>query len=147
MLTQITAARTSRSIETAKTVRRTAEVSLLFFRRLKDQAINEAKRTRDGLPVKNALLERAWIEQYSAPGCVGWETSFANCCKMLGEDAEEERTKAIKDIDRAWRKALVDWGRRCWQQSLAKIEELKAGDNPTLAARRGVQEELPLERE
>lgn len=146
MLTQVTAARTTRSIEVAEPQRRTVEVPLLLFRRLKDQAIYEAKKTREGLPTSEALLERAWIEQPSSPGWQGWETSFENCCRMLREDPAEERGKAMASIDRAWRKALLDWGRKKWQARLEWIAELKAQDNPAWAARRAIQDELPLEK-
>jgi hypothetical protein len=147
MLTGVTAAATqnTRVIKVDQSARPSAEVALLFFRRLKDQAIYEAKRTRDGLPTKCALLERSWVEQFTQPGWPGWKTSFANCCLMLGEDVNEERAKALKEIDRTWRKALVDWGRRKWQYQLEQIENMVAGDNPALTAHRGVQGELPLD--
>lgn len=147
MLTQVTAQRSQRTMQTDRPARRVVEVSLLLFRRLKDQAIYEAKRTRDGLPTASALLERAWIEQFSQPGWDGWETSFSNCCRMLGEDVNEERDKAVREINRVWRKALIDWGRRKWQTRLEQIEVMKSGDNPALAAHRGVQQELTFESE
>lgn len=145
MLTQVTAARTTREIEVAAPHRTVVEVQLLLFRRLKDTAIHEAKKTRDGLPTPTALLERAWIEQYTMPGSPGWETSFANCCKMLQEDENEERSKALDEINRTWRKNLLDWGRRKWQGRLEHIAELKAQENPEWSRRRAVQDELPLE--
>jgi hypothetical protein len=145
VLTQVTAARTTRDIEVAGPRRTIVEVQLLLFRRLKDTAIHEAKKTRDGLPTHIAMLERAWVEEFSAPGMPGWQTSFANCCKMLGEDAHEERTKALDEINRAWRKAVMDWARRKWQGKLEYIAELKAQENPAWSARRAVQDELPLE--
>jgi hypothetical protein len=145
MLTAVTAARTSRDIEVAAPRRTVVEVQLLLFRRLKDTAIHEAKRTRDGLPTRLALLERAWIEEYSAPGSPNWQTSFANCCKMLDEDAGEERSKALREIERAWRKAVTDWARKRTQQRMEVIAELKAQENPAWSARRALQDELPLE--
>jgi hypothetical protein len=145
MLTGITAARTTREIVAAAPPRTIVEVQLLLFRRIKDTAIHEAKKTRDGLPTPTALLERAWIEQHSQPGMEGWETSFGNCCRMLREDENEERIKALAEIGRAWRKALGDWGRRRWQEQLEQIERMKAEANPAWARGRAIQNELPLD--
>jgi hypothetical protein len=147
MLTQVTAARTTRSIEVAEVRRINAEPALLFFRRTKDLAIHEAKQTKNGLPTRIALLGRAWVEHHSQPEHGDWPTSFANCCRMLGEDAGSERAKAVKDIDRAWRKALSDWARKQWQRGLEEIETMMAEGNPAWAARVGVQNELPLPEE
>lgn len=143
-LTQVTAQRSMRSIDSAQPRRLTAEVPLLLFRRLKDQAIYEAKKTKNGIPITSALLERAWIEQHVSPTSPNHETSFGNCCRMLGEDESAERIKALKEIDRHWHKALIDWGRKQWQTKLEAIETMKAEDNPAWAARRAIQSELPL---
>lgn len=147
MLTEVTAARTTRSIEVAEPRRMKAEPALLFFRRLKDLAVHEAKQTRNGLPTRTALLGRAWIEHHSEPTNPDWKTSFANCCRMLGEDENEERIQALKEIRRAWQKALADWGRKRWQAGLEEIELLMAEGNPAWAARVGVQGELLLPEE
>jgi hypothetical protein len=144
MLTQVTAARTTRELTNSGTRKTPVEVHLLLYRRLKDTAIHDAKRSLNGLPTRIALLERAWVEQYSQPGWPGWETSFQNCCLMLNEDPSEERVKALKEIDRVWRKSLVDWGRKRWQKALEEIETLKAGESPAWCVGRSIQDELPL---
>lgn len=144
MLTQVTAARRTREIEIDAPQRTEAEVALLLFRRLIATALHEAKKTRDGLPTTAALLERAWFEEHTPVESHGYMTSFAHCCRMLGMDESEERARALKEISRQWHKALVDWGRKKWQEKLEAIETLKAEDNPAWAARRAIQNELPL---
>ena len=144
MLTQVTATMKRREVQNAGPAARTIPIPLLLFRRLLDTALHEAKRTRDGIPTFNAILERAWFEQHVEPGWLGWETSFANCCRMLGEDEEEARRGCLRQINRAWGKALTDWGRKKREEVLAEILELKAADNPAWLKRHAVQEELPL---
>lgn len=144
MLTEVTAARRTREIEIAAPRRTEAEVALLLFRRLIATALHEAKRTRDGLPTTAALLERAWFEEHAPVGSQAYLTSFTHCCRMLGLNESEERAQALKEISRQWHKSLVDWGRKKWQEKLEAIETLKAEDNPAWAARRAIQNELPL---
>jgi hypothetical protein len=145
MLTQITATRNTREISHSQVHTAPIEVELLLYRRLKDTAIHEAKRTVNGLPTRLALLERAWIEQFAQKGSMGWQTSFNHCCLMLHEDANEERAKALREISRVWRKSLIDWGMKRWQKLLEEIELMKAEDSPAWSAGRAIQDELPLE--
>lgn len=144
MLTEVTAARRTREIEVDAPRRTEAEVALLLFRRLIATALHEAKKTRDGLPTNTALLERAWFEEHTPLESHAYLTSFAHCCHMLALNESEERARALKEISRQWHKALVDWGRKRWQEKLEMIETLKAEDNPAWAARRAIQSELPL---
>ena len=145
MLTELTANRTTREITQAEPHKVAVEVHLLLYRRLKDTATHDAKRTLNGLPTRIALIERAWIEAFSQKGFPNWRTSFSYCCQMLGEDPLEERSNALREIERAWRKALVDWGRRRWQKGLEEIEGMEAEENPHWNMRRAIQEELPIE--
>ena len=145
MLTQVTAARNTREITQCETRKTEVQVQLLLYRRLKDTAVHDAKRTLNGLPTKIALLERSWLEAYSQEGFPGWRTSFQYCCLMLGEDAGEERAKALKEVSRAWHKALIDWGRKRWQKSLEEVCRMEAEESPAWSLRRAIQDELPLE--
>jgi hypothetical protein len=144
MLTEVTAASTNRDIVQGDRRKEAVECTLLFYRRMKESGIHEAKRTVNGLPTKMALLDRAWVEEFSQKGWPNWKTSFEHCCLMLREDAAEERAKAVKDIDRAWRKALVDWGRKRALRALEEMAQLQAEQNPEWAKRRAIQEDLPL---
>lgn len=145
MLTQVTAAVSRREVRTSEPRKRMIHVPLLLFRRLKDNAIHEAKKTYQGLPTKTALLERAWIEQHCEPGWLGWETSFSNCCLMLGEEESIARHAALVLIDKHWHKALVDWGRRRRMEMLEEIHLMKASDNPAWSKHHAVQAELPMD--
>ena len=144
MLTGITATMTNREVQSAAPRKRVVHVPLLLFRRLRDQALHEAKKTHEGMPTRAAMLERTWFEQHCEPKWPGWETSFSNCCLMIGLDENEDRREALRQIDRAWQKALTDWGRRRREEILDELRELKATDNPAWAKRHAIQEDLPI---
>lgn len=144
MLTEITAQRSTRELKNSTRRPETAEVALLLFRRLIDNCLHEAKKTSAGLPTSTAVLERAWFEHHAPEGSEAYLTSFGNCCRMLGLDEREERARILAEIDRHWRKSLLDWGRKQWQQRLEAVERMKAEENPAWARGRAVQDELPL---
>lgn len=145
MLAEVTAQRTTSTVENAQRRPEKAEVALLLFRRLIDNCLHEAKRTRDGEPTSTAILERAWFEHHTPEGSEAYLTSFGHCCRMLGLDEREERARVLAEIDRHWRKALMDWGRKRWQERLETVERMKAEENPAWSRGRAVQDELPLD--
>ena len=77
---QIDAAKTNRSLVTAAPARRRVRIDpqLLFWRRMIDHAIADAKRVAYGLPTDAAILARWWIEEHRPPqkDCCDWERSF-----------------------------------------------------------------------
>ena len=146
MLTEVTALRTqgTSEIRSAAPRKRMVHVPLLLFRRILDTAAHEAKKTHNGEPTKVAVLERTWFEQHCEPGWLGWEASFSNCCLMLEIEESASRRGFLREIDRAWAKALTDWGRRRRNQILEEIMREKAADNPAWAKMNWVQEYLPI---
>lgn len=95
-----------------------ADPVLLCWRRLMDNAVRDAKRTRNGLPTGLAHLARWWIVEYRPPQSDrdGWATSFEACCSWLGIDAATERERLRSMIDAAWQSARdAHWTRRVYE--------------------------------
>jgi hypothetical protein len=78
-----------------------ANPPLLFWRRLLDHAIAEAKKTTDSLPSDLAILARWWIEDLRPRECdkSNWERSFDCACHWLDLDADVERKRILAEID------------------------------------------------
>lgn len=75
--------------------------------RLVDEAVQEAKRTRCGLPTDTAILARWWLEEHRPPKRDGpeYERSFAAACEWLGWNADKQRARLLTNIDRSLRRA------------------------------------------
>ena len=145
MLTGITATMTTREVQTAAQRPTVMPVALSYFRRQDELALHAAKRTRAGLPTPGALLERSWFEMHYEKDWLGWESSFSNVCAMLGWHESDTRRARLDDIDRVWRKSLLDWGRLERDRRMTELLALKIIDNPQWARRHAIQEELPIE--
>lgn len=95
-----------------------ADPVLLCWKRLMENAIRDAKRTRNGLPTGLAHLARWWIVEYRPlqSDREGWSTSFEACCSWLGIDAASERERLRLQIDAAWQTARdAHWARRVYE--------------------------------
>ncbi|HEY1502566.1 MAG TPA: hypothetical protein VGF88_23525 [Acidobacteriaceae bacterium] len=136
---------TTREVQTAAHRPTVVPVALSYYRRQDELALHAAKRTRNGIPTAGALLERSWFEAHSEVGWMGWESSFSNICKMLNWEEAPTRAARIEDIDRVWRKSLLDWGRLERDRRMSELLDLKIIDNPAWARRHAIQEELSLD--
>lgn len=121
--------------------RQKADPKLLFWRRLIEQAVADAKRTAHGLPTDAAILARWWIEEHrptqSDKG--EYERSFEAACGWLNIDPHEERKKRLVEINETWDIALRDYGRTAVYVRRAMV--LSCAGVPISIAR---QYELPL---
>src|ERR1700733_5906677 len=144
MLTEVTANMRERAVQTSAPQRTALPVALSFYTRLGETALHCAKRTREGIPTVAALLDGVWFEVHSEPGFLGYEASFANVCKMLGWDERQKRQERLREIDRAWKHALSDYGRKRRELMIAEVMGLEAPNNPGWVRRHAVQEDLPM---
>lgn len=101
---QTDAARTDRSLGQAAAPRQLRkDPQLLFWRRLLEHTVADAKKTKYGMPTDVAILARWWIAE-NRPyqhDKVKWETSFECACHWLDLDPTEERKKRLAEIDDA----------------------------------------------
>lgn len=106
---QVDAAKTDRRLTSAAPAKRRAmpDPSLLFWRRMIDSAVADAKRTECGIPTDRAILQRWWIEEFKPTQQQRdeWELSFECCCGWLNLDAARERVRLLGMIDAASREA------------------------------------------
>ena len=74
-----------------------------FWRRLIFGAVQEAKRTRCGVPTDEAILARWWLTEHRPdPSCTDeWERSFDGACERLGRDPVVLRKQLIDQIDKS----------------------------------------------
>ncbi len=99
---QIDAARTDRSLVQAKAQKRIERNPVMgMWAKLIDQAVQDAKRTVQGLPTDGAILARWWIAEHQPAESAkeDWERSFACACVWLGWDAASKRKRLIERID------------------------------------------------
>ena len=120
-LTLTTAAKTQRNLSQPQAVRRMrSDPPLLFWRRVLDQAVDEARKTTGGLPTDLAILARWWISDLRPlqSDKVEWERSFECACHWLDLEPVEERKRLLYEIDlylkRDWMQAwyLLTYTRR-----------------------------------
>ena len=99
----IEAAKCDRSLVGKAPGRRRVRVDpqLLFWRRMIDGAVHDAKRTHAGMPTALAISSRLWIEEFrpSQSDRDQWETSFACACSWLSLNVEEERKRCLEAIE------------------------------------------------
>lgn len=112
---QVDAAPVNRGISQAPSLRSklTADPRLLFWRRLLDQALADAKRTLFGLPTDSAILARWWIAEFQPKPSDkdSWESSLACACDWLNLDATTERARMVAVIDQALTEASLNHSR------------------------------------
>jgi hypothetical protein len=74
---------------------------LLFWRRVLDQAVDEAMKTSGGLPTDLAILARWWISDLRPlqSDKDEWERSFECACHWLDLDPIAERKRLLSEID------------------------------------------------
>jgi hypothetical protein len=91
-----------------------ADPPLLVWRRLLNHAVDEAKKTIEGLPTDLAILARWWIAdlQPTHSDKDEWERSFGCACHWLDIDPAVERKRLVREIDAALKKAWIEvWHR------------------------------------
>lgn len=98
-----------------------AHPPLLFWRRLLDHAIAEAKKTVDSLPSDLAILARWWISDLRPRESDkdNWERSFDCACHWLDLDTEAERKRILAEIDAEQK--------RIWMQLWFRLTYLRRG--------------------
>jgi hypothetical protein len=91
-------------------VSKRADPPLLVWRRLLNHAVDEAKKTADGLPTDLAILARWWIAdlQPQESDRHEWERSFGCACHWLDIDAVVERKRLVREIDQVLKKAWME---------------------------------------
>jgi hypothetical protein len=92
---------------------------LLFWRRLLNHAVDEAKKTTDGLPSDMAILARWWIADLRPAQSEkdDWERSFDCACHWLDIDPAIERKNLLHAIDVALKKVWLEiWFRLTYQR-------------------------------
>lgn len=112
-----------------------ADPPLLVWRRLLNHAVDEAKKTMDGLPTDLAILARWWIAdlQPQQSDRNEWERSFGCACQWLDIDPGEERRRLVREIDKALKRAWMEvwhavvYMRRAMVLSCAGIPTAVAG--------------------
>jgi hypothetical protein len=107
---------------------------LLVWRRLLNHAVDEAKKTIDGLPTDLAILARWWISdlQPDRSDRDDWERSFACACHWLDLDAVSERKRLVREIDAVLKQAWMEvWYRLTY---LRRAMVLTCAGRPTAIA-------------
>ena len=109
-----TAAKTQRSLVSGSSAKSKlpTDAILLFWRRLVDSAVADAKLVGDdGLPTNAAILARWWLEDNrpSRSDADAWETSFECACHFLQDDATAERVRLLAEIDLELATAHAKW--------------------------------------
>lgn len=81
---------------------------LLLWRKLIDQAVQDAERTLHGMPTDVAILSRWWIAEHQPKQAEReeWERSFECACSWIDQDPVLYRKQLIEKIDGALRKSL-----------------------------------------
>jgi hypothetical protein len=105
------------------TVRKT-NTTLLFCKRLKDTAIDDAKETDPvtGEPTDEAMMDRMWIERKADPrDKEDFYGSFEWCCHWLSLDVERERKDAIEEIENSLARRLLAVKRAEWNRRKADV--------------------------
>src|ERR1700752_5181153 len=105
---QTDAARTDRSLnQPAAPKKLRKDPQLLFWRRMIESAVADAKRTRNGLPTDIAIMAKLWIVEYrpTQEDREGWMLSFACACHWLDLDPDAERQKRLDEINAALHEA------------------------------------------
>ena len=120
------AARKDRSlVNAADSGRRRVVVDpqLLFWRKLIDLAVADAKRTAHGLPTYSALQARWWIEEHKPvqKDRDEWERSFECACNWLNLDATAERSRLVTLIEKSVMDAYVAYVRAATYQMRAAM--------------------------
>ncbi len=99
----VDAAKTHRSLVASAPARRRAMPlpQLLFWRRMIDSAVADAKRVTHGIPTDAAIAARWWLEELRPPQseCREWERSFECCCSWLHIEPNAERMRLLAAID------------------------------------------------
>jgi hypothetical protein len=87
-----------------------ADPPLLVWRRLLNHAVDEAKKTTEGLPTDLAILARWWIAdlQPTRGQHDEWERSFGCACHWLDIDPVLERKRLVREIDKALKLAWME---------------------------------------
>lgn len=96
-----------------------ADPPLLVWRRLLNHAVDEAKKTIDGLPTDLAILARWWIAdlQPTESQQDEWERSFGCACHWLDIDPDAERRRLVREIDKALKAAWIEvWYRLVYER-------------------------------
>jgi hypothetical protein len=103
MRVQTDAARTDRSLSQAPAPRRLRkDPQLLFWRRLLEHTVADAKKTKYGMPTDVAILAKWWIEaRVQQADKEKWSLSFDCTCHWLDLDPKEERKRRLVEIDEA----------------------------------------------
>jgi hypothetical protein len=141
MRVQTDAARTDRSLGQPAAPRQLRkDPQLLFWRRLLEHTVADAKRTKYGMPTDLAILARWWLERRPQQSDTHeWPRSFEAACHWLDLDPKEERKKRLVEIDEALRAAYQNHVNQVVYQRRAAI--LACTGEPTAIGR---QYMLPL---
>lgn len=141
MRVQTDAARTDRSLGQPAAPRQLRkDPQLLFWRRLLEHTVADAKKTKYGMPTDVAILAKWWIEARTQQvDKEKWSLSFECACHWLDLDSKEERKKRVAQIDEALRAAYLNHINQVVYQRRAAI--LACTGEPTAIGR---QYMLPL---
>jgi hypothetical protein len=114
---------------------------LLFWRRMIAHAVDEAKKTSDGLPTALAIMARWWIADHQPleSDREEWERSFACACQWLDRDPTQYRKQLVDEIDSALMERFLDDMRAALYLRRAAV--LACAGVPTAIARQFV---MPL---
>lgn len=101
---------TPRPIAQAKSKRPNPKAlpQLLMWRKLIDQAVQDSKRTAQGMPTDVAILARWWIAEHKPKQSEReeWERSFECACSWIDQDTAAYRIQLVAEIDLVLRNSL-----------------------------------------
>jgi hypothetical protein len=136
MRVHMEAERTNRSLTQAPEPKKmTGDPALLFWRRLIESAVADAKRTKFGLPTDTAILARYWIaeDRPTQENKDEWERSFECACQWLDLDTNAERQARLKEIDEALAHSYKEYASKVTYVRRAAV--LACAGKPTAIAR------------